>query len=245
MIENVQIYGERNSGTNYLEELLRKNLDGNLKIGFDFGWKHWFPNLKMINSSNIMNVLFIFITKDPYSWLVSMNRKPHHAPQLYNLEFSDFIRRPWACYKGMGYEKRALKLKEEPLQDHEEMLHERNPDTGERYSNIMLLRNAKNKSFLNLSKIVNNFEHIRYEDLLDNPGTIISGLAIQYNLKLRGEFTNTTGYHGHNPKLKFDGYLYYNERKYLKYFTDADLKYINYYLNWNIETVLGYEKFYL
>lgn len=39
MIKKVTIYGERCSGTNYLEELLTENFD--VTLVWDYGWKHF------------------------------------------------------------------------------------------------------------------------------------------------------------------------------------------------------------
>ena len=40
MVNNFTIYGERCSGTSYLEGIITKNF--NAKITWDFGWKHFF-----------------------------------------------------------------------------------------------------------------------------------------------------------------------------------------------------------
>ena len=40
VIKKVTIYGERCSGTNYLEELIVSNFD--VKITWEYGWKHFF-----------------------------------------------------------------------------------------------------------------------------------------------------------------------------------------------------------
>ena len=40
MIKYLTIYGERCSGTNYLENLIKINFD--VEVKFDYGWKHFF-----------------------------------------------------------------------------------------------------------------------------------------------------------------------------------------------------------
>ena len=103
----VKIYGERNTGTNYLYDLIDHNLKVNLFRGvvsqpfgriagyspftqflkdryFQFtfadnlGWKHSLPHDPAFIKQKIKadDLLFITITKNPYSWLLSLFRRP-------------------------------------------------------------------------------------------------------------------------------------------------------------------------
>ena len=80
-IDYIQIFGERNSGTNYLKQLLEINLDPKIEIGSKFGWKHGFTHKRAIKNKDTEHTLFLVLTKDPYSWLISMNQRPHQAVQ--------------------------------------------------------------------------------------------------------------------------------------------------------------------
>jgi len=55
-IKNIKIFGERNSGTTYLEQLLKKNLqDVNIFSSYykgGTGWKHGFPKIELFNNLN-------------------------------------------------------------------------------------------------------------------------------------------------------------------------------------------------
>ena len=44
------------------------------------------------------DILFLIIAKNPYDWLNSLHRLPHHAPLHMNISFSEFIRKKWECY---------------------------------------------------------------------------------------------------------------------------------------------------
>lgn len=241
-IDYIQIYGERNSGTNYVEQILQHNLEGGIQVGFKYGWKHGFIDLDNILKFDTRSTLFLFVTKDPYSWLVSMNNKPHHAPHLYNLNFSEFIRSEWCSYNGMGYEQRALDLINNPLRKDEEMMHERHPETGERIRNLPELRNLKNASFLSLKKEVHNFYHIRYEDILENPSDLLERLSQNYTLRFRSDVYIPTGHYGLNPNQVFTKQLYYKRREYFEVVSIEDLYFINNEIDWSLERRLNYTK---
>lgn len=48
----VAIYGERCSGTNYLEQLLLLNFD--VEIVWDYGWKHFFGFADLTGSDQVV-----------------------------------------------------------------------------------------------------------------------------------------------------------------------------------------------
>ena len=164
-IEYIQIYGERNSGTNYLENLLNANLEY-LKAGTKLGWKHGFINQPHLKKYDLSQTLALIISKNPYAWLVSMHQKPYHAPQLANIAFSEFIRKEWACYSGKYNYMKPINVDSNILLNSTEMMRERHPLTKQRIENVVHLRNLKNQSFLKLINIFENYYFIRYEDLL-------------------------------------------------------------------------------
>lgn len=240
-ITYIQVFGERNSGTNFLKKLIESNFE-NVEVGFKYGWKHGFVNLRRIQREDTEQTLFLCLFKDPYSWLVSMNNKPHHAPQLFFLEFSDFIKREWVCYKGKGYTERAKQLDKFPVTDEEEMLQERHPKTKERFENVMQLRNLKNDYYIRLKNCCEHYKAIKYEDLLEDSSSILNDIESTYQLKRKSEVIIDQGYHGKNPKKKFNRKAFYLEKKYLDTYSDTDLKYVNKYLDFEIEKTIGYKK---
>ena len=106
-IERLQIFGERSSGTNYLFHLLRKNLKLANKEEWPFGHKHFMPwyflpkecfvgpeHIYTLENSD--DTLFVIVFRDPYEWLRSFHKEPHHgADHLFNISFSEFIHSEW------------------------------------------------------------------------------------------------------------------------------------------------------
>jgi hypothetical protein len=78
-----KVYGERNSGTNFIQRLLEINF--NIKIS-SCEWKHSIPISKNPNS-----IEFIIVRNLP-SWLSSMYTNPYHLAKFNN--FTDFLTLP-------------------------------------------------------------------------------------------------------------------------------------------------------
>lgn len=96
----VKVLGERNTATVYLEWLLRNNLQVDLLDYYSLGWKHRLaPGKEEIQQSGNQEVLFLCQVKNPYSWLLSMYRKPYGQEQLKELSFSEFIKFPFGDYR--------------------------------------------------------------------------------------------------------------------------------------------------
>ena len=90
-ITKIKIFGERNSGTNYIEKLLTKNIKSQVYIeSGDYksklGWKHGLPNQQKID---VNNTLVVCIIRDLDTWMNSMYYSPYHLIKKKN--FSDFI----------------------------------------------------------------------------------------------------------------------------------------------------------
>lgn len=242
MIDYIQIFGERNSGTNYLKEFLSKNLINKIDIGYKYGWKHGFVNFKRLEKESLENVLFLVITKNPYAWLLSMNKKPHHAPQLYFKPFSQFIREEWVCYKGKQYQIRAKNLKSHPITAlDQEMMQERDPSTGKRFENVIQLRNKKNLYFIRIQNEISNVHYIDYESLLLSPNDFTLSLHNKFGLKFRDKLIIPKGYYGKDPKKNFSKLPFYKNQEYLKMIPIEDYKFINSELEFKLETILGYK----
>ena len=96
----IKIYGEQNSGTIYLEWLLKKNLDASLLDSFDFGWKHRIaPSADELTEKLKKEVLFLCLVKNPYSWLISMHKRPYNHECLHKLSFLDFLKYSYGDYR--------------------------------------------------------------------------------------------------------------------------------------------------
>lgn len=101
--QRVQLWGERHSGTNALERLIRRNfrVDGSMS---GYGFKHM---LFMTNRSEDMAFWrkqlalsarrrpTVVATREPIRWLLSMHERPHHLPWLRGLPLDAFVKRAW------------------------------------------------------------------------------------------------------------------------------------------------------
>ena len=85
-----------------------------------------------------------------------------------------------------------------------------------RYNNIFELRNTKNKYLLDVvPKVVQNFVHIRYEDLRDNYQETLKMISDKFNLNKKANFTTIDTFKGYGQE-KF-------KIKKLKNFTQNDI----------------------
>jgi len=94
MIQKIKIFGERNSGTNFLESLIKENIK-NIKIlsgvyNGGSGWKHGYPKPYLFKEKK--NTLFIFIVRDLEPWLKSMYNNCYSYVRPNTIE--DFINNP-------------------------------------------------------------------------------------------------------------------------------------------------------
>lgn len=181
MIKYFTIYGERCSGTNYLENLIKQNFD--IEITWKHGNKHFFgQNLHFMNSDN---TLFICIVRDIYKWINSFFRELHHHPLRYsnideNNKINKFLNDEWFSINDMDNNYKGW---------NKELMIDRNIFTGQRYKNIFELRHIKNKFIIDiLPKLVKNYILIRYEDLVldfENTMNLIKskGLKVKDNIE--------------------------------------------------------------
>ena len=147
-MKKVTIYGERCSGTNYLEELLLLNFD--VQIVWDYGWKHFFDFSDLINSDD---VLFIGIIRNLEDWINSLYREKHHLPKHLTKNIDTYLNDTFYSLFAEG----------------NEIMTDRNIDTGERYKNIYELRLVKNKYLIEkMPKLVKNYCLITHDDLVDS-----------------------------------------------------------------------------
>ena len=99
-LNNAKIYGERNSGAIYLEWLLRKNLGLKIIETADLGWKHRLaPSEEELSENLKQEVIFICLVKNPYSWLLSLHKRPFNHESLKSLSFTDFLQYSFGDYR--------------------------------------------------------------------------------------------------------------------------------------------------
>lgn len=197
-IKKFTIYGERCSGTNYLEELILKNFD--VSLTWEYGWKHFF-GFKEDMLKNSDDTLFICIVRDIHEWMNSFFREMHHLPIKYknidlNTKKKEFLNDEFWSFDDSNGNRNTDK----------EILTDRNIYTKCRYQNIFELRHIKLKYMIDdLPNKVKNYIFIRYEDLIDNfKDTMVkiknTGLKKKHNNSLP---ENTNNYKK-KENIKFD-----------------------------------------
>lgn len=134
----------------------------------NLGWKHTcVKSLKKLNNYKLVvnsYLAFITITKNPYSWLLSLYRMPYHQYYSDKPPFETFLRRPW---KTIGRDNVKQPMLKNPIE----------------------LWNIKNKSYLQLSgKYTLN---ITTEIIFKNPASIINQISRQFSIeRLSNGFVN-------------------------------------------------------
>ena len=182
-LTELMVFGERNTGTNLAHELLRRNIpafadspgDRIGKYGFRYGWKHGFPQMLAAPDQTLAIGLF----RHPEPWLRSMHARPWHAiPTLKDLPFEAFLRAEWQT----RVDERNFGVEEGDPRALAELHWDRHPITGQRFANILALRNAKTAGFLSLPRRFANCLLLRFEDLRDQPEAFVAHVAALYGL---------------------------------------------------------------
>lgn len=182
MIKNFTIYGERCSGTNYLENLMTLNFD--IEVTWKYGWKH-FPGFN--NLSNSEDTLFICIVRNPIDWLNSFYLNPFHLPKCLRENINNFLNNEFWSFDE----------KDKNTDETKELMIDRNLHTKERYKNVFELRYTKLRYLIeDLPNKVKNYIFIRYEDLVEDFENSMNkirncGLNIRENISFP---VNTTEY---------------------------------------------------
>jgi hypothetical protein len=190
-ITKYTIYGERNSGTNYLAQLMYKNFDSsNIFVNN----KHFFGHNDLSNTDEI---LFIAIVRNPYDWLNSMYKTPYHIEHM-NRNIENFCLDEIFSVIGFG--------------NNDELMQDRNIYTKMRYKNIFELRHTKLKFLIDdMPNKVKKYILIRHEDLLDDFENTMNkiknmGLKVKDNI----QFPLNINVNSKNHNVKYDKPTYNN-----------------------------------
>jgi hypothetical protein len=164
-ITNFTIYGERHSGTKLLQELMVRNFK--VPITWDYGFKHWFGFSDKNSLEQADNTLFIGIVRNPYDWIMAMQKIPYHLKFRKSQSIENLLFNEWCSFND----------------NNTEIIYDRNYITGNRYKNIFELRSMKINYLINyMPFIVNKYILIRYEDLVLDMNNFISTISRFYRL---------------------------------------------------------------
>jgi hypothetical protein len=199
-IKQFTIYGERCSGTNYLEKVITNSF--NIPITFNFSHKHFFGHTPPSLLSSAQNTLFIGIVRNPFNWIQSFYKEKYHVPMLLRKNLDNFLTMEWYSEND----------------DHTENLFDRNYISKKRYKNIFEMRNAKNAYLINyMPRIVNNYFLINYDLMLTDQMEYLKHIAQTFNLKL-------TKY---QPEVKIKPWYYTYKKHYHLICNNLNWKYEN------------------
>lgn len=143
-MKRVQLYGERCSGTKWATKLITHNFNITTGPYLDpYGWKHWF--IKDTTFDKIKNdnkTLFVVIFRNPYQWMKSLHKTPHHLKSIKGKPFIEFIKQSPLISKEIKF------------------------DFKEESENLLTLRTEKILNFKKLQEVTDNVLFFKYEDLL-------------------------------------------------------------------------------
>jgi len=178
----LKMYGERNTGTNYLSKLIDLNLqieqlpgvlpqwllnaqekfpakefvrDAYFSMTFhrNLGWKHALvKSAKELRQYPVYskNLSFVTVSKNPYSWLLSLYRKPYHQNYTRKPDFETFLSAPW---QGV-----------------------RRDNVSGKISSPVNLWNMKNSSYMQLSNELSVL-NLTFEKLLADPAQVLKSIS--------------------------------------------------------------------
>jgi hypothetical protein len=244
----LKIYGERNTGTNYLSKLIDLNFRVNELPGVvparimylqnrlpgkelvrdiyfqltykqNLGWKHTVVKpAKKLSKYSICkeNIHFITVTKNPYSWLLSLHARSYHQYYSEKPDFETFLKTPWKTV----LRDNAPKLLESPAR----------------------LWNLKNASYIQLDEKFSTLK-LKYEPLLDNPLNILSEIEKEFSFEKKVDrfinYDQSTKEKGKDSEYYRDYYL--NER-WKEKLTPKSIEMINSLIDPDLMAYFNYEK---
>ena len=217
------VRGLRSSGTNFVEQIIKRNT--NLSFT-DTGWKHGFNFEGGVDHK----ILVVIPFRHWQPWVLSMYRKPWHASDLmHKLPFSEFIRSPWDTFVG-GSLPDAHPMKCVPLQS------DRHPISGQRFRNLIELRNVKHKFLLGFRERDLNVIFVKMEWLV--------GREKEFVEIIRGSFTIGSP-QSHRKVSERLASKYHHMRDVRPPAPDAltaeDIEFVKSQLDPKIEATLGYD----
>lgn len=227
-LKYVQIFGERNSGTNYLKRLVSENMNepenvlGSYATKSNpnnlaklFGYKHYYADPKKVTREEQAETLFLVLYKNPYTWIRSTLSKPYHFQ---------------ACLEGRSITDLA-ELRLEGFNVRGLQIPDVHPETGE-LVNIFELRRHKIRNWEGLIDQVDNVVYLNYELLLLYPTEIVQSICDDF-----GSLFATKTVTQREPDMKY-------VEKYVEPepFTDAELAVMDANIDWQTESLIGYQK---
>jgi len=196
-------------------------VDGYFAMTFrrNLGWKHTLaPDIGALSRTRIPieRTLFIFLTKNPYAWLLSLFRHPYHY-QGPITDFDAFIRSPWPT---VGRENHPTP-----------------------FPNPIVMWNRKNAAYLRLASDLPVRLILRYEDLVADAertirliadtlaSSLVAGAFVNIRASVKGEDGKDFAYYQ----------SYYREARWRQELDESAIAIINRFLDASVMEALAYE----
>eukprot|EP00457_Paulinella_chromatophora_P007446 gb/GEZN01007469.1/.p1 GENE.gb/GEZN01007469.1/~~gb/GEZN01007469.1/.p1 ORF type:complete len:419 (-),score=54.03 gb/GEZN01007469.1/:142-1398(-) len=264
-ISRIEIFGERRSGTNWLQNMIALNFGremlaihlhstraGKITRG-PHGWKHGPVSAEFLANSvaradpqlATADTLFLVVVKNPYAWMLSMQRSPHEALFHVGLALPLFIRKPWLSFQNQWTLLARLGLGNPVLEEDLDPM-------GWPYSNVCRLRVGKLRAHLSLLRNAPHAVLIRYEDLLSDAEAVLRYLSTLLQLPFRQkdfvplyETCEASSYRtgrcqGQSKHFK-PRQDWYRVEQWLDHFSLEDLRFLAQELDPELELSLGYQ----
>jgi len=238
-IKKFIIYGERCSGTNFLENAILENF--NIEISWEHGSKHFFC-FNTYDKRNFDDTLYIGIVRNPIYWINSFSKELHHVPEinrknLHNFLFNEFYSINDEVEILPKLQTVLFNNKPQKVYRYSVMREDLNYLTNKKYKNIFELRKLKNDYLMNeMPTKVKNYILINYENLLNNYEETLEFIKNKFNLTQK--YANLKKIEKYK---KSDTYNFVKQRQITLSPTIVDIIWKN--LDVEQESKLGYNKF--
>lgn len=182
--DHVQVFGERSSGTNFVNRLIAKN--STLTPTDQYGWKHGFAQSTGFGK----RALIVGVVREPLGWVRSMYSKPWHCPpSMQALDFSSFLRTPWVTIIDRPRyfaQADAWRTAGTPL------LQDRHPISGQPFAHIADLRTMKAAFLMGLRNRGCNLVLCRLDAVQTDPEAFIVQVSEAFGLPPVEEYRPVT-----------------------------------------------------
>lgn len=170
-IDKFVIYGERHSGTNFVEQYLKQRF-GLYRTEY-YGNKHFFGWAKPETITyKDKHTLFIGLVRNPYDWIMAMINLPHHIESSRLLNIRSLLLNEWYSVDVHG----------------KEILFDRSFITRNRYKNIFDMRATKYRYLSEIMPVIApNYVLLSYDMLLKNYYNYFNIIANRFNLRPVGD----------------------------------------------------------
>lgn len=266
-IKSINLIGERHSGTKWITQHLEECFGKQVAVDQRYTrWKHWFQYDDTASDEKIgreenyhptKSSMVVAMFRDPYTWVNSMRKVPHHSPSHFDLDWKSFVTKPWSMPRRKG-DKELIKSGSQYSATclHRFVFNEAMPcspidrkfnatyhgrkktstptyelnrdGSGQPYASIVNLRRDKIKNFLDVAK---------FHGVASFLPVRYEALVTQGTADFIKDIENATGLQA-QPGCKISP-----PRQLSKKVDDIEfIEWMNEYIDWEVEQLIGYSK---